>query len=381
MRPGTLISSCLRLIAALCVAIWAGAATAQDGAPPPAMLVADDVYLEGNERLVATGNVEALYDGRRLRAQQIIYDRQGDRLLLTGPIVIVEGEERIILAESGEIDQQLENGILRGARMIMGDHVQLAAQELNRSGGRYNQLAKVSVTSCRVCETGRAPLWQIRARRVIHDQEAQQLYFEDAQFRVMDTPIFYLPRLRLPDPTLERSAGFLIPSLHSSSVLGVGVKVPYFIPIGDHKDLTITPFLTNKTRTLEMRYRQAFRKGRVTFQGAVSDDDLTLRDSRGYLFGDGEFRYDNGVVLRFDVEAVSDDTYLLDYNYFEKDRLDSEIELEFVDRDSYRRGALTYYHTLRPGENSTTLAHLRDGGRTTREVPPLLGHWGVPPRL
>ena len=33
---------------------------AQEAAPPPAVLVADDVYMEGNERLVATGNVEAI---------------------------------------------------------------------------------------------------------------------------------------------------------------------------------------------------------------------------------------------------------------------------------------------------------------------------------
>ena len=166
-----------------------GQTAGQTGAPPPpAVLVADDVYMEGNERLVATGNVEALYDGTRLQAEGIIYDRTEDTLILSGPIVIHEDGESIILASSGEIDKELRNGILRGARIVMGDHVQLAAQELNRSAGRYNQLVKVSVTSCRVCETGRAPLWQIRARRVIHDQEEKQLYFEDAQFRVLDTP-------------------------------------------------------------------------------------------------------------------------------------------------------------------------------------------------
>lgn len=324
-------------------------------AAEPAVLIADDVYLEGNERLVATGNVEAMYDGRRLRAQGIIYDRREDRLILSGPVIIQEGEETVILADSGEIDQDLENGILRGARIVMGDHVQLAARELNRSGGRFNQLEKVAVTSCRVCETGRPPLWQIRARRVIHDQEAQQLYFEDAQFRVMDTPIFYLPRLRLPDPTLERATGFLVPSLYNSSLLGFGARIPYFVKLGDHKDITITPFLTNETRTLELRYRQAFKRGRIEFQGAFSDDDFGAKDRRGYIFGGGEFHLPDDLVLRFDVEAVSDDTYLLDYSYSEKDRLDSEIEVERVKRDSYLRGAITYFHTLRVGEANSTL--------------------------
>ncbi|WP_397541410.1 LPS assembly protein LptD [Roseovarius salis] len=348
------------LAMALCLACAGAApATAQQTAPPqPAVLVADDVYMEGNERLVARGNVEAIYDGRRLRAGEIVYDRTRDRLILTGPIVIEEEGQRLVLAESGEIDQDLRNGILRGARIVMGTHVQMAAQQFERSEGRFNRLSNVSVTSCRVCETGRPPLWQIRARRVVQDQERMQLYFEDAQLRVLDTPIFYLPRLRLPDPSLERATGFLVPSLYNSSLLGFGARVPYFIRIGDHKDLTVTPFLTNETRTLELRYRQAFRNGRIEFEGAISDDDINPRDRRGYVFGSGQFDLPADFKLRFDVEAVTDDTYLLDYSYREKDRLDSEIELEQVKRDSYLRGAFTYFHSLRPGESNDTLPTL-----------------------
>ncbi|MEQ9673831.1 MAG: LPS-assembly protein LptD, partial [Roseovarius indicus] len=136
----------MRGAAAICLLVLVmalarpGAATAQagtgtDAPPPPAVLVADDVYMEGNERLVATGNVEALYDGTRLQAEGIIYDRAEDKLILSGPIVIHEGGESVILASSGEMDKDLRAGILRGARIVMGDHVQLAAQELNRSAG------------------------------------------------------------------------------------------------------------------------------------------------------------------------------------------------------------------------------------------------------
>ncbi|WP_111734177.1 LPS-assembly protein LptD [Roseovarius amoyensis] len=348
---------------------WSPAARAQD-VPQPAVLIADDVYMDGNERLVATGNVEAIYDGRRLQAEGIVYDRTQDRLILTGPIIIREGEETLILASSGEIDQDMQNGILRGARIVMSDHVQLAARELNRSGGRFNQLVKVSVTSCRVCETGRPPLWQIRARRVIHDQQERQLYFEDAQLRVLDTPVFYLPRLRLPDPTLERATGFLVPSLYNSSLLGMGARVPYFIRIGDDKDLTVTPFLTTKTRTLELRYRQAFRNGRIEFEGAVSDDDVANSGRRGYLFGEGAFDLRNDFKLRFDIEAVNDKTYLLDYSYYEKDRLDSEIEIERTRRDSYMRGAITYFRSLRTGEINSTLPTLVGNAEWERRLHP-----------
>jgi len=333
-----------------------GPVLAEEAAPAPAMLVADSVTMDGNERLIATGNVEVLYQGRRLRAQAITYDRRRDWLSLRGPIVIDEEDgERLILAESGELDKEMRNGILRGARMVMGNQIQMAAFEIDRAGGRFTQLRNASVTSCRICETGQPPLWQIRARRVVHDQLKHQLYFSDAQLRVLDTPVFYLPRLRLPDPTVKRTSGFLVPSVKYSSLLGFGVRVPYFITMGDDKDLTIAPVLTTNTRTLELRYRQAFRKGRLELQGALSNDDFGPRDTRGYIFGKAQFDLPDDLKLRFQLEAVTDDTYLLEHDYSEKDRLKSGVEVERSKRDSYLRGALSYYHTLRPGENNNTL--------------------------
>ena len=62
----------------------------------------------------------------------------------------------------------------------------------------------------------------------------------------------------------SRASGFLNPALRSSSNLGFGLKVPYFITLGPHKDLRITPYLTTKgARSVELRYRQAFAKCRA----------------------------------------------------------------------------------------------------------------------
>ena len=347
-----------RLVFALVLAIFmlpsAQMLVAQES-PDPAMLVADDVYLNGEDRLTAYGNVEALYDGRRLQASEITYDQTTETLIIKGPITLHEGNNTLLLAESGELDRDIRNGILRGARIVMDNQVQLAAHTMARRDGRYNKMYKAAVTSCRICKTGRPPLWQIRARRVVHDQQEKQLYFDDAQFQIMDVPVFYMPRLRLPDPTLERATGFLIPSLHNSTQLGFGVRVPYFIRIGDHKDLTLTPFISANSLTLEARYRQAFRNGRIEFEGAISDDDFGPRSTRGYIFGRGTFELPRDFILTFDIEVVRDDAYLVDYGYSDKDRLQNELALERVERDEYIRGALTHFYSLRSGESNATL--------------------------
>lgn len=328
-------------------------------APKVAVLVADDVFLDGEDRLIAEGNVEALYDNRRLQARRITYDRSTEEVQIEGPITLTETDGRVvILADMAELDRSLANGLLRGARMVLDQQVQLAANEMNRVNGRFSQLYKAAVTSCQVCEKGRPPLWQIRAQRVIHDQEERQLYFEKAQFRVLDTPIFYIPRLRLPDPTLTRATGFLVPSVRNSSTFGTGVRVPYFIKMRDHADLTLTPFIATESKTLEYRFRRAFRTGEIAFEGAVSNDDLGERSTRAYLFGAGRFELPQDFMLRFNVEAVNDRTYLLDYDYSDKDRLESQISLERARRDEYIRGAVTYFRTLRDGESNTTIPSL-----------------------
>lgn len=343
----------MRRVAVLFLALFlASVAGAQE---PPAVLVADQVRVEGNAVLVAEGNIEVLYGDVRLKAARITYDRTTDSLSIDGPITLTDGADMVILADSAALDADLQNGMLRSARAVLAQQLQLAAAEIQRVDGRYTQFYKTVASSCQVCANDPVPLWQIRARRIIHDQLERQLYFEGAQLRVMDVPILALPRLRLPDPTLDRATGFLIPKFRSTSRLGVGVKIPYFITLGDHADLTFTPYLATKTRTLEGRFRRAFAHGDLSFEGAVSRDDELPGRNRGYLFGEGSFGLVRDYRLNFDIELTSDDAYLLDYGYSDKDRLNSAIELTRTRRNKFVSASLTHIHTLRPSEDNDTI--------------------------
>ncbi len=317
----------------------------------PALLVADRIFITQDGKLIAEGNVEAFQGDIKLSAQRITYDRSTGNLKLDGPIRIDQGGLSTVLADAAELDDGFQNGLLVGARMVFDQQLQIASIQAKRSEGRYTQFSKVAATSCKVCEDGRPPIWQIRARRVTHDQLEQQLYFEGAQFRVLDIPVFYFPVLRLPDPTLERATGFLVPSIRSTSQLGTGVQVPYFFKLGDHKDLTLTPYVSAKTTTLGYRYRQAFRNGRINFEGAYTRDDLLPGEDRGYLFGYGSFNLKNDFNIAFDLQLSSDDAYLADYGLPDYDRLRSEIALERIKRDTAFKTSFIHYKTLRDSED------------------------------
>ncbi|MBK5945412.1 hypothetical protein CCR83_02860 [Rhodobacter veldkampii DSM 11550] len=336
---------------------------AQEAAPrsaarsDAATVLADRVYLSGDNRLTAEGAVEVWYRGNRLTASRIVYDQTTDRLTLDGPIRLTEpgAAGTVLVADSANLSADLRDGVLRGARLVLARELQLAADTITRVSGRHTTLERVVASSCQICADDPTPLWEIRARRVTHDTETRQLTFDGAQFRAMGLPIAYLPRLRMPDPTVERMSGFLRPTLRSTSGLGTGIKLPYFLALGDSRDLTITPYIsTNATRTLEARYRQAFGFGDLEVSGAVSDDDILEEETRGYLFADGDFNLPGDFRLGVDLRLTTDDAYLLDYDVSDDDRLWSGVTLERVRTDQLIWARLGNTHSLRESESNST---------------------------
>ncbi|MGR3467666.1 MAG: LPS-assembly protein LptD, partial [Shimia sp.] len=271
------------------------------------------------------------------------------------------------------LDPDLENGLLRSARFVLDQQLQVTAAQMRRVDGRFTEGYRVGATSCTICDD-RPPIWQIRARRIVHDEEERQIYFEDAQFRVYDIPVLWFPQLRLPDPSLERATGFLIPRIRASQRLGWGIKVPYFIRLGDHRDLTLTPYLAPQTRTLELRYRQAFRNGGIVVEPTLTRDDLRPGEPRYSLLADGAFALPRDLRLSFDLEITSDEAYLQEYDISDKERLDSEVALTRTDRLQDAAWRLTTYRTLRSDESNATQPSISTDAQLRQRVfPSLIG--------
>jgi LPS-assembly protein len=366
----------MRLVLALVLSLLLSLpAAAQDRAA----LVADRVEIAGDNLLIAEGNVEVFYQGRRLRATRITYDAAADRLEITGPIVLTDGAGTIVLADQAALSADLSEGILTSARLVLDQQLQLASAEILRIGGRYTRLGRTVASSCKVCAGDPTPLWEIRARRVVHDELERQLYFDNAQVRIAGVPVFWIPRLRMPDPTRKRATGFLIPELRSTSQLGTGLRIPYFIAIGDSRDVTLTPFVsTLGGRTLDLRYRQAFATGWIDLRGAVSRDRIRPGETRGYALGTGSFALPRGFRLDFSAETVSDRGYLLDYGLGERDRLTSRLDITRVRRDEWIAGSLLSFRSLREGEDNDVLPSIAaDVTWQRRFRPALIGGVGT----
>ncbi|MBF9059132.1 LPS assembly protein LptD [Rhodobacterales bacterium HKCCSP123] len=362
-------------LSALALALAAPAGGQEPG--PPATLIADQILFDqGSEVIRAEGGVEIFYEGARLRAASVVYDGATDTVQVAGPITLTEPEGRdVVFAEFAELSADLQNGVLRSARLVLDRQLQIAATEIERTDGRYTQLYQGVASSCEVCADNPVPLWEIRAQRVIHDQVEQQLYFDNATFRVMGVPVGWLPRMRLPDPSLERATGLLAPSIRVNNETGTHLRLPYFITLGRHADLTVTPWLgVGPSDTIELRYRRAYRRGDLTIDGAISWDDMTEDDLRGYVFAEGRFDLGREFTLDFRLRGVSDRGYLTTYGFPDPDLMESYVRASRASRDEYIEVGATAYVSLREGDQNLTLpTRVLNAEMTRRFVPGRLG--------
>jgi LPS-assembly protein len=321
-------------------------------------LIADTVSFDPDTGiLVASGNVRIVNDGNIITASQVIYDQRNNRLTIPGPTEITQADGTIIRAEQADLSTDLQNGLIRGATLIIENQFQMTSEETQRSDGRFTILQNSVASSCHVCNANDTPFWQIRSRRTIHDSETKRIYFERATLDFLGVPIIYIPKLRIPDPSVERATGFLFPIFVQSSALGYGVKLPYYIVLGDHADATLTPFLSTKGGlTLEGEYRQNFARGTLTANGAVAfDNGTSTKDIRAYLRADGEYQLGNGYRLDIGLDFASDEAFLAQYNYGTQDRLTSFATISKTRANSYFSVGTSRTQSLRTNEVDTEI--------------------------
>lgn len=314
-----------RIVAvAAALVISAGAALAQP-APSrtvPVLITADEVNHDREKGLViANGNVEVSQGPRVLKADRVIYNQNTKTVTAFGHVSLIEPTGEIVFAEKVELQEDLKEGVIENFRMLFPDDTKVAANDAVRTKGNRTQMNDVVFSPCKTCPD-RPPLWQLKARRVIHDQEAKDVTYYHAWLEVFGMPVAYTPYLSHPDPTVKRRTGLLAPTYGSDSQLGYNIRAPYFIVLGPDKDITITPRVFSKVRpAIAAEYRQRLKNGRFDVDGSFTyvrrrdiNGDLTFgNQARGHIFTKGLFDLDQTWRAGWSGGWTSDDTYLRRY--------------------------------------------------------------------
>ncbi len=321
-------------------------------------LVADEVTFDSETGIVtARGSVEIFHGDRTLTAKTITYDTNRDVFSAEGSIAIRDQAGVVIYADIAEMDGQLRDGLVRGARAVMADGSRMSAVAARRIDGETNALSKAVYSACQVCADDPEPLWQIRARRVVHDQVEKNIYYEDAVFEVEGVPVLWLPYFSHPDPTVKRRTGFLTPSIQSSTTYGYGMKFPFHYVIGPDRDVTLTAFgTTNDGLILEGEYRAVKETGFYDFSGSGTFADYDGDNKfHGHVFGRALFKAPEDFRYGARVALSTDDAYLKRYDFSDSDRLTTELFLQRFQNDGYTSLSGLYFQSNREDEPQTEI--------------------------
>jgi LPS-assembly protein len=310
----------------------------------PYLLTSDEmIYDERLGTVTARGHVEIAQGPRILLADAISYNLRDGVVTASGDISLLEPNGDVVFADYMRLDKALTEGFIDNVRILMADDSRLAANEARRLPGERTELTRAVYSPCHACQDS-APTWQIKAAKVIHDKQAQEVRYEDAVFEAFGVPIAYTPYFSHSDPTVKRRSGLLAPSFGSSSDLGLRLTTPYFWAISPSRDLTFSPTFTSKEGVvLGGEYRELTRTGRFGAVASVTyvdernenGDRLDDKEFRGHLKADGLFDLDPVWRWGFDARRATDDTYLKRYDISDEDTLVSDLFVEGLKGRNY----------------------------------------------
>ena len=130
----------------------ASIALAQDQGDPLRM-IADRIEIAPDGDLIASGDIEIFYGAENLIAEDIRYDTETETLNVTGSILYTDENGDTIEAEFAELSRDLQNGLLKSARIMLENQLELQAAEMERIDGITAELRGVAATSCISCDT------------------------------------------------------------------------------------------------------------------------------------------------------------------------------------------------------------------------------------
>ncbi len=192
----------------------------------------------------------------------------------------------------------------------------------------------------------KCPPWTIQSSKMLHDNKNKTIYYENALIKVYNIPIFYLPRLAHPDPSVKRRSGFLPATLINTKNLGSGLKLPYYLALNKDKDFTFTNKLYfNENPLLMGEYRQAFKNSDLILnmgytKGYANTSSKKNSGDKSHLFTKFNKNFNNSsdseTNFTLQTQDVSNDKYLKLY----------KIDSNLVDyNQNYLENSFNFLHT------------------------------------
>ena len=322
-------------------------------------------YSQDNNIIEAIGNVVAKNnEGKQISADKIIYNKSKQQLSTFGNSKLADDKIGTLFAERFEynLDKQtiLADGKVKFVdkdkntyyfsklnsddkfNEIVGTDINAELnKDLLKSGDKFNEFIEprfsgksatlknnitivqdAQFTTCkRTNEAEGCAYWNLKAGQLIHDKEQKKLTYKNVSLDLNSIPVIYVPYFSHPDPTVKRKEGFLAPSFSLlGEDIGSTIKIPYFYPLSESADFTVSPVYYFKQNPLLLgEYRERFKNGDLVIEGGYTQGykkvTSTQTDgSRNHLYGNINLNFKDKILdesqFSTKIQRVNDPTYL-----------------------------------------------------------------------
>ena len=208
---------------------------------------------EEKNEIVARGHVTIARASSLLTADEVRINRDTQRAEAKGSVQFTD-PQGTIQSDSFAGNLEDETGVLTNGNVYLGsNHLTITGARLEKSYGQTYHIENGEFTTCQ-CGAG-APSWSIAGKSIDITLDGYGLV-EGAKFKVLDTPILYLPYAAFPAKK-TRQSGLLAPLFGYSKKRGFTYTQPLYLVINKSADFTISPDIETSARVgaiTEYRY-------------------------------------------------------------------------------------------------------------------------------
>ena len=351
-------------------------------------LTADDLNLALSGRSTVRGKVRVKHEDKELSADLAHTYRQDDKVTkveLIGNVIFEEPAHRM-LASKGEFDVQNYSGTLEDVLyrlLLVSDEMALLKQvnpltawgqscNMHRDGKGNLTLNQVSYSTC----PPGFKFWHLKADKLTLLKKESKGVARKAVLYIKNTPVFYVPYISFPLDT-KRKSGFLGSKMAMTSQNGFDYRVPYYLNLSPNMDATLYPhYLSRRGLMMGGEFRYLFERDSGLTQAHLLMGDkafktfkqsnlwlapqlATLSDNRYSIKWLHNSQLTKDLDLHIDLETVSDDYYLQDFNHnlsmVGANQLLRQASLNYQTEHWNYKAVLQDHQTLHPFNQSTIL--------------------------
>lgn len=291
---------------------------------------ADQATARSDSLTTFSGQVVIQHRDKRLEAQQADYDKQRERIDLTGDVRLYTGNLNL-QGERAHLELGRDSGAIEGARYYFpGSHAFGSAESIDFSSPQRTELVGARYTTC----NPEAEAWVLKAQRMVLDEGENTGEAYHATLAFQGVPFLYLPYINF--PLAGRKSGLLPPSIQVSEQNGTDISLPYYLNLAPHRDATLTARnMTARGAQLlsEFRYLNPASRGELHYDYLPDDKQTDSKRAYGSLLHEASLGHHWQLLL--DYKEASDGAYFNDLDYSlgsaSQTHLQRRLELSYQD--------------------------------------------------